>query len=242
VSLWSPSRNTTSPGPNWRGTVTSATRASSGSPSVENAGTCASSAIVSSLVAATGQGYHTRGAQYFAPVRIRPSGLIFSLVVLAGAASALASAGQPLPSAAQIHTAISGATRSKALWATVNVCDTDSQPQMLGIRGQMPSLGFPVAMSMSIQAQYFSSSKKRFEPVPNGQRIVNLGQATKTLRQGGADFQFERHSGTLRGVITFAWTYRGSTIGHAVRTTTAGHPDADFGSPRHFSASACKIS
>ena len=54
-------------------------------------------------------------------------------------------------------------------------------------------------------------------------------------------FPFSAHTGLLNASFTFIWTRGGKIIGQTVRRTTAGHRDADHGSPPHYSAAQCRI-
>ena len=161
--------------------------------------------------------------------------------VAPSAAAMAAAASNPTP--AQITKAIRGAERAKTLWATVNICDSRSDPNTLGIRGQMPSLGFPAWLSMRIQVNYYSSSKKKFVPVPGSATIktIRLGRSRRGLQQGGAVFVFKPHAGLLDASVEFFWRRSGKLLGSTTQQTAGGHHGADFGSPPRFSAAQCRI-
>ncbi len=143
----------------------------------------------------------------------------------------------------QVAKAVSRAERSSSLWATVNICDSRKHPHAMGIRGQMPTLGFPASLSMAIQANYWSTAKKRFEPIKTSTATtkLSLGRQSSGLQQDGAVFPFKAHSGLLNATVKFTWTRNGKTLGQTDRRTTAGHRDADFGSPPHYTAAECRI-
>ena len=143
----------------------------------------------------------------------------------------------------QIATAIARAERSSSLWATVNICSSRRDPDSLGIRGQMPTLGFRASLSMVIQVDYWSISKKRFVPIQSATATTTLalGEQSTGLQQDGAIFPFKAHTGLLNATITFTWRRAGKLLGETKRRTTAGHPDADYGSPPHFTAAQCTI-
>lgn len=164
--------------------------------------------------------------------------------VAAGGAAGAATAGarQTAPTNAQIQAAVVRAKQSDTLWATVNICDTRRYPDTLGVRGQMPSLGFSSSMSIDIQVSYYSTTKHRFVPVPHEMLKISLGQHATGLEQGGWNFPFAAHAGLLNATLTFVWTRGGRALGQTQRQTTAGHPGADFGSPPHFSAKQCRMS
>ncbi len=148
------------------------------------------------------------------------------------------------PTKAQIQSAIKRAESSKLLWATINICNSRRFPHTLGVRGQIPSLGFAAWMSLQIQVNFYSKANHRFEPSPNANatKLVRLGRAATQLEQGGQSFfPFPPHSGLLNATIEFRWRRSGKLLGETTRRTTAGHPSADFGSPPHYSAKQCLI-
>jgi hypothetical protein len=145
------------------------------------------------------------------------------------------------PTPAQIKRAVRTAEHSRSLWATVNICDSKRFPNTLGVRGQMPALGFSTSLSIKLQVDFFNPAKKRFEPIPKASMRIPLGSVATGLQQGGATFTFKRHTGLLNARITFAWTRAGKVLASTTRRTTGGHPSADFGNPAHFSAPQCRI-
>ena len=174
-------------------------------------------------------------------VRVALATTVLVLGVFAASPAALARRTVKNPTPAQIQTAVRRAEHSKSLWATVNICDTRRYPKTFGVRGQMPALGFASWLTMVVRVDYYSTTKKRFLPAGATMR-VRLGRLSFGLQQDGATFgPFKRHAGLLDASIQFLWKRSGKLLGQATRGTTAGHPDADFGSPPHFSASQCRI-
>jgi hypothetical protein len=170
------------------------------------------------------------------------SALLTTVLAAAALVTALpASAGTVGPG--QIARAVRAAESSPSLWATVNICNSRRYPDDLGVRGQMPALGFSSAMYMTVQVQYWSAQAKRFLPIQSKLATTRLsaGSASTGLQQDGAVFPFAAHTGLLNATITFIWTRGGKVIGQTVRRTTAGHHDADHGSPPHYSAAQCRI-
>jgi hypothetical protein len=94
---------------------------------------------------------------------------------------------------------------------------------------------------MDVQLSYYNKQKKRFMPDPHVERLVRLGRWSKGLQQDGAIFSFGPHAGRFDATIEFFWRRAGKLLGETSRSTTGGHRDADFGSPPHHSASACRI-
>ncbi|HEX4011734.1 MAG TPA: hypothetical protein VHX62_17065 [Solirubrobacteraceae bacterium] len=143
----------------------------------------------------------------------------------------------------QVAKAVAAAERSTSLWATINICSSRSEPDDLGVRGQMPTLGFPATLTMVVQVNYWSAPRKRFVAIKSvaASRTLKLGRLTAGLQQDGAVFPFRPHTGLLNASITFTWTRDGKVVGQVQRRTTAGHPTADFGSPPRYSAAQCLI-
>lgn len=165
----------------------------------------------------------------FLLVRIRlATGVLLAVL---GAAAPASAAGGPTP--AQIRKALVHAEHSRRLWATVNICKSGS----LGIRGQMPTLGFRATLSMSMRVEYWSAG--RFVLAPGVKRLVTLGTYAHRVHQGGATFAFQPHAGLLRGLVSFQWKRGGKLLGHTQMPTTGGHPDADGGQPPGYSAASC---
>lgn len=163
------------------------------------------------------------------------------IALLAPAAPALAATPKSrAPTQAQIRRAIARAERSRDLWATVDICNTKHHPRVLGIRGQMPSLGFAASHEMSIRVDYQPAPMSGFKPA-GVRRSVALGYSATRLLQGGFMWQFPQHTGRLRGTVTFVWRRGSELLGRTTRTTSSGHRDVDFGDPRRFSAADCDI-
>jgi hypothetical protein len=176
----------------------------------------------------------------FLRVHARVATLI-ATALLAPAAAAQA-AGPSGPTHAQIRAAVKRAEGSRDLWATVNICNTKRYPDVIGIRGQIPSLGFSAQLSMQFQVEYWSARDKRFKPVRGTRQSVSLGTQKRGLHQSGVRVGFGPHAGSLRGTVRFEWRLGSRLIGHANQTTSHGHPSADFGDPPHYSAWKCVIS
>lgn len=172
---------------------------------------------------------------------LRTTAALAALLALA-AAPALAQSSAGAPTGAQIHTAVARAEHSRNLWATVNACDTRKHPSMIGIRGQMPALGFPARLYMRIEVQYLSLPDLQFRPASGASRWIGLGLQSTGVHQGGVLFHFAPHAGLLRGSVRFQWKLGRKVIGQTTRATVRGHPSADFGDPPHHSLGTCRIS
>jgi hypothetical protein len=171
-----------------------------------------------------------------------------ALVTTVLAAAALVAAGPAAAASAdvgpgRIARAVRSAERSHSLWATVNICDTRKYRNDIGVRGQMPSLGFSARLYMVVQVNYWSSKQHRFLPIQSNLATtrLSLGSSANGLEQDGAVFPFSAHTGLLNATFSFIWTRGGKVIGQTVRRTTAGHRDADHGNPPRYSAAQCRI-
>jgi hypothetical protein len=164
--------------------------------------------------------------------------VLAAAVLVAGVPAAAGTVGP-----ARIARAVRSAESSPSLWATVNICSSRKYPHDLGVRGQMPTLGFSASLYMVIQVDYWSAHSRSFLPIQSNLATtrLSLGSASNGLEQDGAVFPFRPHTGLLNATITFIWTRGGKVIGQTVRRTTAGHSDADHGSPPHYSAAQCRI-
>lgn len=137
--------------------------------------------------------------------------------------------------------------RSRALWATVDVCNPADKPNTVGIRGSMPGDGHGKDMMyMRFQLQYLEVKSNVWVNLAHGasSSFIAVGPA-KTARQGGTSFTLVPVKGgpayTLRGLVTFQWR-RGKTVLHQVtRTTTAGHQSVAGADPPGYSAAQCTI-
>jgi hypothetical protein len=151
------------------------------------------------------------------------------------------------PTAAQIRKAVAGAERSEMLWATVNVCQTKgtqaAQGGSIGVRGQMPTLGFASTLSMTIQLNRYSPKTKSFVALPyaTAKTTVSPGTFATDLHQDGAVFPFSGPAGLLNATVTFSWTRAGKLLGSTTQQTTAGHRDAVGGRPAHYSTAQCQL-
>ena len=101
-----------------------------------------------------------------------------------------------------------------ALWATVNICDTDTFPDAMGVRASMPGNGTRQRMYMRFNATFYSRSRQAWFPVKgNGRsRWIYAGDAKLRARRSGWTFQFappkEGTEFVVRGVVEFQWRKR----------------------------------
>ena len=172
--------------------------------------------------------------------------VLMAILLLASALPATATPPTATPPTAnQIARAVAAAERSRSLWATINICNSPADRRRIGVRGQMPSLGLPAAMYMTVKLSAYSTSAKRFVPINSRNAIdtISLGTHTHGLEQDGTVFPFMKgQTGLWNATVVFTWKRGGKVLGRTQRTTTAGHTRADFGNPPHYSAAQCRIS
>lgn len=135
--------------------------------------------------------------------------------------------------------------RSRALWATVDVCSPSDQPNFVGVRGSMPGDGHTGdVMYMRFRIQYQEPSSHKWVNVAKGadSGFVKVGSAS-VARQDGQSFRFASGgSFMLRGYVTFQWRHGNSVLGTASKVTQAGHTSLVGADPKNYSAATCKLS
>ena len=138
---------------------------------------------------------------------------------------------------------------SPLLWASINVCDTPTNPDTVGIRGSMPGSGVRgEVMFMRFQAQYFSNSEQRWHNIVQGADSgwVTVGSARYKARQAGWSFRFvpppDGTSHRLRGAVTFEWRKGDKVVRRARKSTTADHVSQAGADPPDYSAAVCEVS
>ena len=148
------------------------------------------------------------------------------------------------------------AATSRAVWATVNICDTEANPNAVGVRASMPGNDSRrQTMHMRFRAQYLRSDGTW---APIGGRSATafryVGRAYRFVRrEAGHTFRLdppaEGQMFTVRGVVDFEWRVRrrrnGQVRSVVVRraravTTRRSRPvrEAD---PPGFSADRCEV-
>jgi len=148
-----------------------------------------------------------------------------------------------LPAAAGARTA-----DQRALWATVNVCDTLRHPNVIGVRGSMPGAdNHSETLWMRFRVQYYAAAADRWKFVrENGDSgFVKVGSAKFKARQGGQLFTIPPPPGAsfkLRGFVTFQWRLKKKVVRTTTRVSTAGHHSSSGSDPDGYSSDTCVIS
>ena len=129
--------------------------------------------------------------------------------------------------------AVPSAAAERELWATVNICDTESHPNEIGIRASLPAR----TVLLRFRVQYRDSTDGRWRWV----RGASSGWHKARARESGWSFEVAG-DGTriLRGVVNYRWTRRGKVV-RRTRLTTVGHQSSAGADPADFSAATCRI-
>jgi len=137
---------------------------------------------------------------------------------------------------------------SPLLWATVNLCDTNSHPDTIGVRASIPGSGIASErMFMRFQVQYYAAEQGEWHNLGAGgdSGWLAVGSARYQARQAGRSFRFQAPSGdhteVLRGAVTFEWRVGDRVVRRARKRTTGGHRGAAGGDPPGYSAATCEL-
>jgi hypothetical protein len=101
--------------------------------------------------------------------------------------------------------------RERPFWATVNICDTSTSPNALGIRTSVPGNGSEERIWARYTAQWWSGAAQEWKTV-GGSGVtdwVYVGPADMTARQAGWTFRFVQPPAgatyVMRGVVQVQW-------------------------------------
>ncbi len=138
--------------------------------------------------------------------------------------------------------------KSPLLWATVNVCDTEKNPDTIGIRASMPGSGRKgETMWMRFRVQYFSEREgiwHNFTVKGADSGLVRVGRhARYRVRQSGYLFPFDPPAGAtyrLRGAVYFQWRKRGIVM-RRVKEVTVGGKRPAVADPSGYSKATCTV-
>lgn len=155
---------------------------------------------------------------------------------------------------------IARASGTPRLWATVNICDTATSPDSMGIRAGMPGNASGQRMFMRFRAEYWSRSLQDWAPVAGvggASPWVYAGPARYGRRQSGWTFQFapppEGVTFTMRAIVEFEWRkrvevgtarrkgFRSRVVRSVSRTSETGIGGVDGGDPAGTSKAMCLI-
>jgi hypothetical protein len=149
------------------------------------------------------------------------------------------------------------ASASPRLWATVNVCDTETAPDSMGVRAGMSGPGAQ-RMYMRFRAEHWNRARQTWVPVPGTGTSpwVYAGEGGDP-RQAGWTFSFaEPEAGatfTMRAVVEFEWraavrrrakpraAKRVRVLRRATRVTETGILGVERGDPPGTSKALCLV-
>ncbi|MEX2193669.1 MAG: hypothetical protein WD844_00145 [Thermoleophilaceae bacterium] len=172
-------------------------------------------------------------------------------LLAAACASAALLAAAPAPAGAK--------PRPRDLWATVNVCDTEAQPNALGVRARMPgdARRRRAQMYVRFRVHHFSESEGIWHNVGGSgiSRWFRLGSARVRHREVGYTFRFDPPADggrfVLRGVVEYQWRERRrmgrrkklrTVVVRRARANTKGGFESTAGAdPPGFSSGLCEI-
>jgi hypothetical protein len=160
--------------------------------------------------------------------------LLGPAIALLLALPAAAATGRPAPS-------------GPALWATVNVCDTELYSDTIGIRGSMPGSGRKgETMWMRFRVQLRAAGDGGWHGLADGgdSGWRKLGPATTPALESGYSFSFAPPAdepATLRGVVSTEWRRGSRVMAKARRVTEAGHRSGAGADPAGASAGLCVL-
>lgn len=165
-----------------------------------------------------------------------------ALPVIADAAS------PPGPTGAQIRAAVRRAEKSSDLWGTINVCNVPvakpSGDKQIGVRVQIPALGFTARLYMTLRLQFWEGPRKGYVTT-NVHGPQTIGLAVQSPRQDGYSFYFRKppahQTYLLRGLATLEWRIGTKVLGRVSRPTGGGHKHVYFGNPHGLSIATCTL-
>ena len=155
---------------------------------------------------------------------------MLTLAVLAALPAAGESAGRTAPAA----------------WATINVCDTETHPNQIGIRGSMAGIARRTRMYMRFRVQY-QDMDGRWQTVASGADSYwhKVAEGRRGAYDAGWTFEFKPPASggahVLRGLVSFQWRRAARVVERARRITESGHPGTAGAEPPEFSARTCEI-
>jgi hypothetical protein len=150
---------------------------------------------------------------------------------------------------------IARSSDTPALWATVNICDTEKHPDSMGVRAGMSGNGTDQRMWMRFTAEYWSRSHQAWTAV-SGTGVspwVYAGSARLERRQAGWTFAFseppEGVTFTMRAQVEFEWRAKERrkrstgrrVVRSEVRVTETGVRGVHRGDPAGTSKAMCLI-
>lgn len=148
------------------------------------------------------------------------------------------------PGPAGARTADSPAAPSA--WATINICDTGTHPDAVGVRGRMAGVGAPdVTLRMRFRLQYRQGGQ--WVPVRRADsRWVTTGAGDQRYAEAGHTFMVTAprpgQAFVIRGQVMFEWVAGdGLVVDSVQRQTRGGHAGTLGADPSTSSAATCAV-
>jgi len=125
----------------------------------------------------------------------------------------------------------------RTLWATVNICDTEAHPDVIGIRASLPEpRGRLVLVRFRVQYRDADGRWRWVRAASSGWREA------RRARESGYSFEVAGDGARiLRGVVDYRLSRRGRVVRRARRVTEVGHQSTAGADPADFSAATCRI-
>ena len=137
------------------------------------------------------------------------------------------------------------AGKSKNLWTTINVCDTQTHANELGVRARMPGNGQHQRMYMRFMAEYQASNGVWHHVAEGGASPWEYaGSALFRYEELGYTFAFDQlapgEGYTMRGLVKFEWRAHGKVLRRAHLLTAGDHP-TKRSDPPNYSTATCFV-
>jgi hypothetical protein len=148
---------------------------------------------------------------------------------------------------ALVMPAPAAASHAEGLWATVNICDTEANPNVLGVRASMPGNGTSQKMWMRFRASYYDRATEEWRDVGGSSRSpwIKVGDARYRSRQAGRMFAIEPPlpvtSYVVRGIVQYQWRRKDRVVRRRKQKTLSGHSTGRHGDPYGYSNGICEI-
>jgi hypothetical protein len=134
-------------------------------------------------------------------------------------------------------------------WATVNVCDTATHANAIGIRASMPGARrAQVRLYVRFRVQWHDRTDDLWHNLLRGgdSTWVPLGRVkTRTARQTGQVFRYQAPKAgmplLLRGRVDFEWRIGRAVVRREHALTAKGHRSAAGSDPKGYSAATCTL-
>jgi hypothetical protein len=132
-------------------------------------------------------------------------------------------------------------------WATVNVCDSAGQPDVMGVRASLPGDGSEARMFVRFTAQWRDNSQQAWLSVAGEATSPWLPAGSARYRSGQAGWNFAFQPPPpggvflLRAVAELQWRRGATVVRSASLVTASGMAAVMAGDPPGTSRASCEI-